>query len=52
MANVLQKVFGSHNDRVLKGIVPLVEQANRLEPELQRLSDAALRALGLIGGAA
>ncbi|MEE2678342.1 MAG: preprotein translocase subunit SecA [Myxococcota bacterium] len=44
MANVLQKVFGSHNDRVLKGIVPLVEQANRLEPELQRLSDAALRA--------
>ncbi|MCP4240919.1 MAG: preprotein translocase subunit SecA [bacterium] len=44
LAKLLQKVFGSHNDRVLKGIVPLVEQANRLEPELQRLSDANLRA--------
>ena len=44
MANLLQKVFGSHNDRVLKGIVPLVEQASRLEPAIQRLSDADLRA--------
>jgi len=44
LANLLQKVFGSHNDRVLKGIVPLVEQASRLEPKVQRLSDADLRA--------
>jgi len=44
LANVLQKVFGSHNERVLKGIVPLVEQASRLEPELQRLSDVNLQA--------
>ena len=44
MANLLQKVFGSHNDRVLKGIVPLVDQANRLESAIQRLSDADLRA--------
>jgi len=43
MANFLNKIVGSHNDRVLKRILPLVEQINRLEPELVTLSDAALR---------
>ena len=31
---VTRKVFGSANDRTLKQIVPLVEAANRLEPQL------------------
>jgi preprotein translocase subunit SecA len=44
LASVVQKVFGSHNDRVLKRILPLVEQVNRLEPALVALSDAGLRA--------
>jgi preprotein translocase subunit SecA len=43
MQNLLRKIFGSHNDRVLKGIVPLVERVNRLEREWVALSDAALR---------
>ncbi len=40
----LKKIFGSQNDRELKKMLPLVEQAGRLEPELQKLSDADLRA--------
>jgi preprotein translocase subunit SecA len=44
LANLLQKIFGSHNDRVLKRILPLVERINRLEPELAVQSDDALRA--------
>jgi preprotein translocase subunit SecA len=44
MANPLRALFGSHNDRVIRRIVPLVEQIGRLEPSLARLSDADLRA--------
>ncbi|MCZ6785409.1 MAG: preprotein translocase subunit SecA [Proteobacteria bacterium] len=44
MQNVLKKVFGSKNDREIKGMVPLVEQTNRLEPEISALSDADLQA--------
>ena len=43
MANFLQKVFGSHNDRVLKRIVPTVERVNSFESELVLLSDDGLR---------
>jgi len=42
--SLLRKLFGSKNDRELKRIVPLVERVNALEPELVKLSDAALRA--------
>ncbi|MCG8592497.1 MAG: preprotein translocase subunit SecA, partial [Proteobacteria bacterium] len=38
-----QKVFPSANDRTIRGILPLVEAANRLESEVAGLSDAALR---------
>ena len=44
MANLLRKVFGSHNDRVVKKVTPLLERINSLESELQRRSDAELRA--------
>jgi preprotein translocase subunit SecA len=44
MPSLLQKIFGSHNERVIKGITPLVERASRLEPAYSRESDAALRA--------
>ncbi len=39
-----RKIFGSHNERVLKRITPLVERVNQLERELVVLSDADLRA--------
>ena len=44
MPGFLQKIFGSHNDRVIKGILPIVERVNALEPALSKLSDADLRA--------
>jgi preprotein translocase subunit SecA len=40
----LTKVFGSSNQRFLKSIVPLVDKINSLEPSMQKLSDADLRA--------
>ncbi len=38
------KVFGSSNDRKVKGMRPKVEAINALEPEVSQLSDADLRA--------
>ena len=43
MLNLVQKVFGSHNDRVLKKLFPLVDRINQLEAEYAALSDDALR---------
>jgi preprotein translocase subunit SecA len=40
----LTKVFGSSNQRFLKSIQPLVAKINSLEPSVQKLSDAELRA--------
>jgi preprotein translocase subunit SecA len=42
ISNPLTKVFGSKNERELKRIAPLVDQINRLEPEIRSLSDAEL----------
>jgi preprotein translocase subunit SecA len=39
-----RRLFGSANDRYVKTLRPLVEQINELEPELEKLSDEALRA--------
>ena len=39
-----RKLFGSANDRYIKTLGSLVEQINELEPELEKLSDEALRA--------
>ena len=38
------KVFGSANDRKIKSYRPTVDEINALEPELEKLSDAELRA--------
>src|SRR5436305_3519410 len=40
---VLTKVFGSSNERFLKGIRPLIAQINEFEPQVQKLSDEQLR---------
>ena len=39
----LTKVFGSKNEREIKKLHPIVEQINQLEPEIQALTDAALK---------
>ncbi|MFB3067498.1 MAG: preprotein translocase subunit SecA [Planctomycetota bacterium] len=43
-AKLLRKVFGSRNERVIKGTLPAVESINVLEPEFETLSDAQLLA--------
>ena len=42
-ANLARKIFGTHNDRVLSSIDPLVTQINALEAEYAALSDDQLR---------
>ena len=41
---LLGKVFGTKNERVIKALIPNVEAINALEPEMQKLTDAELRA--------
>ncbi len=41
---LLGKVFGTRNERVIKGLMPQVEAISALEPEMQQLSDEDLRA--------
>ncbi len=41
---VLAKVFGTKHARELKRVQPIVAEINALEPEIQKLSDEALRA--------
>ncbi|MEM1265853.1 MAG: preprotein translocase subunit SecA [Pseudomonadota bacterium] len=44
MSTLQKKVFGTANDRKVKSVRGLVDRINALEPELQALSDDALRA--------
>jgi preprotein translocase subunit SecA len=41
--NFLARIFGSRNERLLKGLSRQVQAANALEPELKALSDEQLR---------
>jgi preprotein translocase subunit SecA len=43
-SNILTKIFGSRNDRLLKQYRKTVEQINALEPQFEQLSDDALKA--------
>jgi preprotein translocase subunit SecA len=42
--NFLTKIFGSKNERELRRLNPIVERINTLEPDLQAMSDAQLKA--------
>jgi preprotein translocase subunit SecA len=44
MANVLTKIFGSRNERLLKQYSRVVARINALESEIAALSDESLRA--------
>ncbi|MGB5991162.1 MAG: DEAD/DEAH box helicase, partial [Desulfobacterales bacterium] len=44
VTNLLTKVFGSKNERELKKINPIVEKINAFEPQMQSMSDEALKA--------
>lgn len=41
---LLEKLFGTHSENELKRIYPIVDHIEALEPEMQKLSDAELRA--------
>jgi preprotein translocase subunit SecA len=41
---LLGKVFGTKNERVIKALMPKVQATNALEPQIQKLTDAELRA--------
>jgi preprotein translocase subunit SecA len=44
IASIVRKIFGTRNDRVIKQMQQRVGQINALEPQMQALDDAALRA--------
>ncbi|MCW5613227.1 MAG: preprotein translocase subunit SecA [Rubrivivax sp.] len=44
LPKILTSLFGSRNDRLLKGYRRTVERINALEPQFEQLADAALRA--------
>ncbi len=43
-SNILTKIFGSRNDRLLKSYRKTVERINALEPQYEKLDDEQLRA--------
>ncbi|MEN8231637.1 MAG: preprotein translocase subunit SecA [Thermodesulfobacteriota bacterium] len=44
IGSALTKIFGSKNERVLKGIQSLVDRINSFEPDIQKLDDTGLAA--------
>ncbi|MBQ5426698.1 MAG: preprotein translocase subunit SecA, partial [Pseudobutyrivibrio sp.] len=42
--SIIDKVFGTHSDRELKRIKPIVDKIESLRPEMQALTDEQLRA--------
>ncbi len=44
LQSIAQRLFGSANDREVKRLQPLVSQINALEPEIEKLTDADLKA--------
>ena len=44
LSNPFAKLFGSRNDRIIKRHMKVVARINALEPDMEALDDAALRA--------
>jgi preprotein translocase subunit SecA len=43
LMGLINKIFGTHSERELKRIIPIVDKIEALEPEYSKLSDEALR---------
>lgn len=41
---LIEKIFGTHSEREIKRVIPIVDRIEALEPEFEKLSDEALRA--------
>ncbi len=44
MSKIVDKLFGTHSERELKRIYPIVDKIEALRPEMQALTDEQLRA--------
>ena len=44
LTNIITKIIGSRNDRILKKMQKVVTQVNQLETDFEALSDAELKA--------
>ena len=42
--SVIEKIFGTHSERELKRIYPIVDKIEAMEPEFEKLSDEELKA--------
>ncbi|WP_267023083.1 preprotein translocase subunit SecA [Variimorphobacter saccharofermentans] len=40
---IIEKIFGTHSEREVKRLLPIVDKIEALEPEYEKLSDEALR---------
>lgn len=43
LGNIITKIFGSRNERLIKRMAKVIDNINALEPELEALSDEALK---------
>ncbi|MCT4688628.1 preprotein translocase subunit SecA [Vallitalea sp.] len=43
MKKLFEKVFGTHSDKEIKRIIPLVDKIEALEPEMEKLTDDQLK---------
>ena len=43
LAKLIKLIFGSHQERELKKIRPIVDKINKLEDDMKKLSDEELR---------
>ena len=41
---LLSKVIGTHSEREVKRVIPIVDKIEGMEPEMEKMSDEALRA--------
>ena len=41
--SIAEKIFGTHSERELKRIMPIVDEIESLRPKMQSMSDAELR---------
>ncbi|MBE5966682.1 MAG: preprotein translocase subunit SecA [Lachnospiraceae bacterium] len=40
---LIEKIFGTHSEREVKRVIPVVDRIEALEPDMEKLSDEALR---------
>ncbi|HCM13302.1 MAG TPA: preprotein translocase SecA, partial [Lachnospiraceae bacterium] len=40
---LIEKIFGTHSEREVKRVLPIVDRIEALEPDMEKLSDGALR---------